>query len=100
MQMAQPHMSMFLKMKKAIKFLEENIDKLFDWFSDNFLKANPEKWHLLINIDESFKLKIKNETITKSSNLNVLGIQWNLRESVTEVKCSCKSCLLYELGTT
>ena len=34
--MAQPHMYMFLKMEKAIKLLEENIDKLFDWFSDNF----------------------------------------------------------------
>ena len=34
--MAQPHMSMFLKTEKAIKLLEENIDKLLDWFSDNF----------------------------------------------------------------
>ena len=34
--MAQPRMYMFLKMEKGIKLLEENIDKLFDWFSDNF----------------------------------------------------------------
>ena len=38
-----------LENKKVIKLLEKNIDKVFDWFSDNFLKANPEKCHLLIN---------------------------------------------------
>ena len=77
MQMGEPRMSMLLKMKKVIKLVEENIDRLFDWFSDNFLKANSDKCHMLINTDEGFKLKIKNYTITKSSNLNVLGIQCN-----------------------
>ena len=38
-----------LENKKVIKLLEKSIDKVFDWFSDNFLKANPEKNHLLIN---------------------------------------------------
>ena len=37
-----------LKSEKVIKLLEKNIDILFDWFSDNFLKANPNKCHLLI----------------------------------------------------
>ena len=41
MQIIRHDMSMILKMKKElIKLLEKNIDKLFDWFSDNFLKAN------------------------------------------------------------
>ena len=39
----------YLECDKVIKSLEKNIDKLFDWFSDNFLKANPDKSHLLIN---------------------------------------------------
>ena len=46
--------------KKVIKLLEKIINKLFDWFSDNFLKANPDKCHLLINNDENVALKIKN----------------------------------------
>ena len=54
--------------EKVIKLLEKNIKKLFDWFSDNFLKANPDKCHLLINTDENVALNIKNETIPNSSN--------------------------------
>ena len=54
-----------LENEKVIKFLEKNINKLFDWFSDNFLKAKPDKCHLLINIDENFALKTKNEIINQ-----------------------------------
>ena len=48
-----------LEIDKVIESLEKNIDKLFHWFSDNFLKANPDKCHLLINTDENVALKIK-----------------------------------------
>ena len=49
-----------LELDKVIESLEKNIDKLFHWFSDNFLKANPDKCHLLINTDENVASKIKN----------------------------------------
>ena len=49
-------MPMFLKMKKVIKLPESNMD----WFSDNFLKANPNKCQLSVDTDEIFTLKIKN----------------------------------------
>ena len=42
-----------LENEKVIKLLEKNINKLFDWFSDNFIKTNPGKCHLLINTDEN-----------------------------------------------
>ena len=35
------------------------MDKFFDWFSDNFLKANHDNCHLLINTDENVALKNK-----------------------------------------
>ena len=57
--------------------LEKNIDKLCDWFSDNFLKGNPDKSHLLINTDKHITSKIENETITISSNKNLLGTLFN-----------------------
>ena len=57
-----------LEHDKVIQSLEKYIDKLFDWFSDNFLKANPNKCHLLIDTDENVALKIKNEAITNISN--------------------------------
>ena len=43
-----------LENEKVIKLLLRNINKLFDWFADNFLKTNPDKSHLLINTDENF----------------------------------------------
>ena len=66
-----------LELDKVIELLEKDIDKLCHWFSDNFLKANPDKCHLLINTDENAALKIKNETITNSSNEKLLGILFN-----------------------
>ena len=42
-----------LENEKVIKLLEKNIDKLFDWFLNNFLKARPDKGHLSINTDEN-----------------------------------------------
>ena len=66
-----------LENEKVIKLLEKNINKFFDWLSDNFLKANPDKCHLLINTDENVTLKFKNETINNSSNQKLLGILFN-----------------------
>ena len=77
MQMTRPHTHMTLKIKKVIKLPEKNIDKLFQWSSDNSLKTNPDKCHLHVNTDENVVLKIKNETITKSSDQKLLGILFN-----------------------
>ena len=57
-----------------LKLLEKNIDKLFAWFSDNFLKDNPDKCYLPINTDENVTPKIKNETITNSFNQKLFDI--------------------------
>ena len=54
------------------KLFEKNIDEPLDWFSDNFLKSNPDKSHRLISTDENVTLKSKNETITNSSNQKLL----------------------------
>ena len=61
-----------LELDKRIESLEKYIEKFFHWFSDNFLKANPDKCHLLLNTDENVALKIKNETITNSSKEKLL----------------------------
>ena len=66
-----------LELDKVIESLEKNIDKLFHWFSDKFLKANPDECHLLINTDEIVALKTKNETITNSASEKLLGILFN-----------------------
>ena len=72
-----------LELDKVIKSLEKNIDKLFNWFSDNSFKANPDKCHLLTNTNENVALKIKNETITNSSNEKLLGIYYSITSLVS-----------------
>ena len=61
---------------------EEVIDKLeivakslFKWFSDNQMKANPSKCHLLISFRSQSELKIGNVTIKSSICEKLLGIK-------------------------
>ena len=56
-----------LKLENIVKLLEENADKLFDWFSNNYLKANPDKCHLLVNTTSNISINVRNETISNSS---------------------------------
>ena len=57
--------------------LEENADKLFDWFSNNCLKANPDKCHLLVNTTGNIRISVRNEIISNSSIQKLLGIRFN-----------------------
>ena len=66
-----------MKLGNIVKLLEENADKLFDWFSNNYLKANPDKCHLLVNTTGYIRISISNETITSSSNQKLLVICFN-----------------------
>ena len=45
------------KLENIFRLLEENAGKLFDWFSNNYLKANPDKCHLLVNISGNIRSK-------------------------------------------
>ena len=56
--------------------LEENADKFFDCFSNNCLKANREKYHLLVNTTGNFRINVRNETISNSSNQKLHGIRF------------------------
>ena len=47
-------------------------------------QTNPDKCHLFINADENVALKIKNETITNSSNEKLLGILFNNKFGLDE----------------
>ena len=73
-----------VELDKVVESLEKNIDKLFHWFLDNFLKANPDKCHLLVNTDQNVALKTNNETITNSSNKKLLGILFNNKFDLDE----------------
>ena len=48
-------------------------------FSNNFLKANADKCHLILSTDEPFSINIDNEVIKNSNNKKQLGINLNNR---------------------
>ena len=57
--------------------LNKNFQSLFDWFLDNYFKANPDKSHFLINECQEITLNIKGENIANCLNQNNLGITFN-----------------------
>ena len=63
----------------TLKKLEEVGKVLFEWFSNNFLKANADKCHLVLSTDELFSINIDNEVIKNSNNKKLLGINLNNR---------------------
>ena len=65
------------KLESIVKLLEENADKLFDWFSNNYLKANPDKCHLFVNTTGNIRINVRNETISTSANQKLLDIRFN-----------------------
>ena len=63
----------------TLQKLEEVGKVLFEWFSNNFLKANADKCYLILTMDEPFLINIDNEVIKNSNNKKVLGINLNNR---------------------
>ena len=54
--------------------LENASLKLFDWFSNNQMKANPDKCHLLTSSTDSIAIKIKDIEILNSESEKLLGV--------------------------
>ena len=51
-------------------------ETLLQWFKDNRMKANPGKYHLMINNSKkSFQIKIGNETVSNSKCEKFLGVK-------------------------
>ena len=63
--------------ENAIQKLEINGNKIFQWFSDNYLKANPDKCHFLTNKKGDISINIKNENISSSQCQKLLGIKFD-----------------------
>ena len=59
----------------AISKLQITTNKLFTWFGNNHMKANPEKSHLLLNSKTSKKVYFGRAFVKPSSTEKLLGIQ-------------------------
>ena len=66
-----------MQFDKVIESLTTNVEKLFQWFSDNYLKPNPDKCHFLTNYTGNSMINIKQEVIPNSLNQKLLGIEFN-----------------------
>ena len=65
-----------LKVSDVLIKLENAAETLLQWFKDNRMKANPDKYHLLINnTKKSFQIKIGNETVSNSKYEKLLGVK-------------------------
>ena len=88
--------------------LENAAETLLKWFKDNRMKANPDKYPLLINnTKESFEIKIGNETNSDSKYEKLLGVKRDheikfneslivVQEGYPETKCSLTNSILYD----
>ena len=66
-------------MLTSLEKLEEVGKVLFEWFSNNSLKVNADKYHLILSTDEPFLINIDNEVIKNSNNKKLLRINLNNR---------------------
>ena len=58
----------------VLESLRNTSSKLFEWFSNNQMKANPHKCHLLISAATSSTIKIKDNEIFNSDSEKQLAV--------------------------
>ena len=57
-----------------VKFLDELVCAIFQWFKDNGMKANADKCHVLLNTSNELTVKINEVQIKNSQSGKFLGI--------------------------
>ena len=78
---------------EVIKKLENDSCILIKWYASNYLKPNPEKWHLVLSDTyENMVINIANDKIANSSYEKILGIHFdNKLNFSTHVTKLCKT---------
>ena len=65
-----------LEISDVLIKLDNAAETVLQWFKDNRMKANPDKYHVLINnTKKSFQIKIGNETVSNSKYEKLLGVK-------------------------
>ena len=62
------------RLDNVLDSLEKASSKLFDWFSNNQMKANPDKCHLLTSATASIAIKIKDNEIRNREKEKLLRV--------------------------
>ena len=61
--------------ENVVSSLESRSASLFEWFSNNHMKTNPEQCHLLINANRPATIKIREHTTSNSYCEKLFGVQ-------------------------
>ena len=64
---------------EVILSLEKATDTLFKWFSDNVMKSNADKCHLLVCTNNAINIKIGNIDINNSTCNELLGVKFDYK---------------------
>ena len=59
---------------QVINEIKQASEKIFSWFQDNYMKINPEKFHLLMSTTKDLQIDICNESIANSHKEKLLGV--------------------------
>ena len=62
------------EMIPILEKLERGIQSMFDWFSENFLKTNADKCHLIASSKVPVDIQISDIKVTSESRVKLLGI--------------------------
>ena len=62
------------EMIHILEKLEKGMQSMFDWFSENFLKANADKCHLIASSKVPVHIQISDIKVTSESRVKLLGI--------------------------
>ena len=68
-----------LSLEKTTDYLNNSHSALFKWFSDNVMKSNADKCHLLVSTNNAINIKIGNININNSTYQKVLGVKFDCK---------------------
>ena len=76
LQMTTNYIKVVLKVSNVLIILENGANTMLQWFKDSRMKANSDKYCLLINENkESFHIKIGNKTVPRTKYQNSLAVK-------------------------
>ena len=87
--------------QQLITILEQNTEKILEWYGDNYMKSNNDKCHLLITSNSEISVRVGNHDIKNSSSEILLGVtidnKLKFNEHVTKL-CKKASAKLHALA--
>ena len=73
-----------------ITSLEQTSNGLFEWFKNNLLKSNADKYHLLVSADGRVSMNVDGFKIDKSDTEKLLGVKFDKKTFDDHIPDICK----------